>query len=152
MCVYTVMTNYFILFILWARPTWCKHIRLFLLSVHYVPVCMHQHQSSWHNDFHTLHHWVWFLILLMQCLHDKRLVMPGGPVTPSTPWQLWTVHHKHTTLGPLKCLATWDNDDDYDEPSINFHFLIHNTGKEYYLQIKLKLWFWFWQKLKFWCP
>lgn len=142
-CVYAVMTNYFTLFILWAGPTGYKHNRLFLLRVHYVPVCMHQHQSSWHNDFHTLHHWVWFLILLMQCLHDKQLVMPGGPVTPTTPWQLWTEHQKNTTLGPLKCLSTWDNDDDNDEePCINFYFLIHNTRKEYYLQTKLKLGFW----------
>ena len=143
-CVCTVRTNYFILFILWAGPTWCKHIRLFLLSVHDVPVCMHQHQSSWHNDFHTLHHWVWFLILLKQCLHDKRLVMPGGPVTPTTPRQLWTVHRKHTTLGPLECLTTWDNNDDDDEEelSVNFYFLKHNTAKEYCLQIKLKLGFW----------
>jgi len=31
-----------------------------------------------------------------------------------------------------------------------FLLFIHDTGKEYYLQIKLKLVFW--QKLKFWCP
>jgi hypothetical protein len=73
------------------NSTGTKLLSLWGGRMHVVPVGMYQHESSRHDDLHTLHHWVWLLVLLMKCAHDQGLVLPGKPSTLTTPWQLQ--HH-----------------------------------------------------------
>lgn len=87
-----------------------------------VPVCMYQQQPSWHDDLHTLHHRVWFLVLLIQGAHDEWTVMPGRPATLTKLWQLEN-HDQEVHCTPQKrtfLASKFTNGQDWEWPHMMF--------------------------------
>jgi hypothetical protein len=76
------------IYVLWVKEEHDSSTWAYALTV---PVRVHKHQPSRHDDLHTLHYRVWLLVLLVQPAHDEWLVVPGRPTTLTATWQL--KHH-----------------------------------------------------------